>query len=112
MAYQLPPLPFPPDALEPHIDRQTMEIHHGKHHAAYVNNLNKALEPFPDLQNKPVHELLQNNMQIVPEYALVKERTVRTPNRRVVRGVRLSSRSQFEIAQKITDAPMSGGNSV
>src|SRR5690242_17924080 len=44
-----------------------MEIHHGKHHAAYVNNLNKALEQAPDLQNRPVHELLKNNLQIVPE---------------------------------------------
>ena len=43
MAHSLPPLPYAPDALEPHIDKQTMEIHHGKHHAAYVNNLNTAL---------------------------------------------------------------------
>ena len=67
MPIQLPPLPFPSDALEPYIDKQTMEIHHGKHHAAYVNNLNKALEQAPQLQNKPVHELLKNNMEIVPE---------------------------------------------
>jgi len=67
MAIQLPPLPYPSDALEPYIDTQTMEIHHGKHHAAYVNNLNKALEQAPDLQNRPVHELLKNNLQIVPE---------------------------------------------
>jgi Fe-Mn family superoxide dismutase len=67
MAIQLPPLPYPSDALEPFIDKQTMEIHHGKHHAAYVTNLNKALEQAPDLQNKPVHELLKNNLQIVPE---------------------------------------------
>jgi Fe-Mn family superoxide dismutase len=64
---QLPPLPFPSDALEPFIDKQTMEIHHGKHHAAYVTNLNKALEQAPDLQGKPVHELLKHNLQIVPE---------------------------------------------
>src|SRR5438105_11964331 len=67
MPQQLPPLPFPSDALEPTIDKQTMEIHHGKHHAAYVNNLNKALEQAPELQNRPVHELLQNNLDIVPE---------------------------------------------
>jgi Fe-Mn family superoxide dismutase len=67
MPVQLPPLPYPSDALEPYIDKQTMEIHHGKHHAAYVANLNKALEQAPDLQNKPVHELLKNNLQIVPE---------------------------------------------
>ena len=44
MAFTLPPLPYASDALEPYIDKQTMEIHHGKHHAAYVTNLNKALE--------------------------------------------------------------------
>ena len=67
MPVQLPPLPYPPDALEPFIDRQTMEIHHDRHHGAYVNNLNKALEQAPDLQNRPVHELLKNNLQIVPD---------------------------------------------
>jgi Fe-Mn family superoxide dismutase len=64
---QLPPLPYPSDALEPYIDKQTMEIHHGKHHAAYVMNLNKALEQAPDLQNRPVHELLKDNLKIVPD---------------------------------------------
>lgn len=67
MAFTLPPLPFAADALEPHIDKLTMEIHHGKHHAAYVNNLNKALESQPDLANKSVEELLANNLAIVPE---------------------------------------------
>src|SRR5271154_4608156 len=67
MAFSLPPLPFAPDALEPNIDKQTMEIHHGKHHAAYVNNLNKALESAPQLAGKPVEELLAKNLAIVPE---------------------------------------------
>jgi len=67
MPYQLPPLPFAPDALEPNIDKQTMEIHHDKHHAAYVNNLNAAIAKHPELDGKPVHELLQNNLSIVPE---------------------------------------------
>lgn len=67
MAFQLPPLPYPSDALEPSIDKQTMEIHHGKHHAAYVNNLNKALESAPELQNKSLEELLANQCAIVPE---------------------------------------------
>lgn len=58
MAFELPPLPYPSNALEPHIDQQTMEIHHDKHHAAYVNNLNKALEAHPDLQSKSIEELL------------------------------------------------------
>lgn len=67
MPIQLPPLPFPADALEPYIDKATMEIHHDKHHAAYVNNLNKALESAPQLADKPVHELLKNNLAIVPD---------------------------------------------
>lgn len=58
MAFELPQLPYPSNALEPHIDQQTMEIHHGKHHNAYVTNLNKALEGQPDLQNKSLEELL------------------------------------------------------
>jgi superoxide dismutase, Fe-Mn family len=58
MAHDLPPLPYPFDALEPHIDAKTMEIHHDKHHAAYINNLNKALEGNPELQKLPVEELL------------------------------------------------------
>jgi Fe-Mn family superoxide dismutase len=67
MSFSLPPLPFPSDALEPHIDRQTMEIHHGKHHAAYVNNLNKALESAPALAGKSLTELLAKNLAIVPD---------------------------------------------
>jgi Fe-Mn family superoxide dismutase len=67
MPFQLPPLPYPSDALEPHIDKATMEIHHGKHHNAYVTNLNKALESSPDLANKSIEELLKNNLAIVPE---------------------------------------------
>jgi superoxide dismutase, Fe-Mn family len=58
MAFELPPLPYPFDALEPAIDAKTMEIHHGKHHAAYVNNLNKALEAHPDLQALPIEKLI------------------------------------------------------
>jgi Fe-Mn family superoxide dismutase len=67
MSFELPPLPYAPDALEPHIDKATMEIHHGKHHNAYVTNLNKALESAPDLAGKSVEELLANNCAIVPE---------------------------------------------
>src|SRR5580704_9915749 len=67
MAFTLPPLPYAPDALEPHIDKMTREIHHGKHHNAYVTNLNKALESAPDLANKTLAELLANNCAIVPE---------------------------------------------
>lgn len=67
MAFTLPPLPYPADALEPHIDQKTMEIHHDKHHGAYVNNLNKALESAPDLQKKSIEELLANNCSAVPE---------------------------------------------
>jgi Fe-Mn family superoxide dismutase len=67
MPFTLPALPYAPDALEPHIDKMTMEIHHGKHHNAYVTNLNKALESAPDLASKSLEELLANNCAIVPE---------------------------------------------
>ncbi len=67
MAFTLPPLPYATDALEPYIDKTTMEIHHGKHHNAYVTKLNKALESAPDLAGKTLEELLANNCAIVPE---------------------------------------------
>src|ERR1700678_4656543 len=67
MPFTLPALPYAPDALEPHIDKQTMEIHHGKHHQAYITNVNKALESAPELAGKTVEELLANNCAIVPE---------------------------------------------
>ncbi len=67
MAFTLPQLPYASDALEPYIDKMTMEIHHGKHHAAYVTNLNKALESAPDLAGKSLEELLAGNCAIVPE---------------------------------------------
>jgi Fe-Mn family superoxide dismutase len=67
MAFTLPALPYSFDALEPHIDKTTMEIHHGKHHQAYVTNLNKALESAPDLAGKSLEELLANNCAAVPE---------------------------------------------
>src|SRR5215213_9582477 len=66
MAFELPPLPYPNSALEPHIDARTMEIHHDKHHNAYVTNLNKALEGQPDLQNKSIEDLIRN-INSVPE---------------------------------------------
>ena len=66
MAHTLPALPYAHDALEPHIDTRTMEIHHGKHHQGYVNNLNAALEGHDDLANLDVEELLRNIEQ-VPE---------------------------------------------
>src|ERR1700733_2285363 len=67
MAFTLPALPYAPDALEPYIDKMTMEIHHGKHHQAYVTNLNKALESAPELADKSLDELLARNLVIVPE---------------------------------------------
>jgi Fe-Mn family superoxide dismutase len=66
MAQSLPPLPYPSDALEPHIDKQTMEIHHGKHHNAYVTNLNAALDKHPELQSKSLEDLLKG-LSSVPE---------------------------------------------
>lgn len=59
MAFTLPPLPYAPDALEPYIDKQTMEIHHGKHHQAYVDNLNKAIAG-TDNEKKSLEDLVEN----------------------------------------------------
>jgi len=66
MAFTLPPLPYDYAALEPHIDTQTMQIHHDKHHAAYVNNLNAALESHPNLQSQSIEDILRN-INEVPE---------------------------------------------
>jgi len=66
MAHTLPPLPYPSDALEPHIDKQTMEIHHGKHHNAYVTNLNAAIEKAPELASKSLEDLVKG-INSVPE---------------------------------------------
>ncbi len=66
MAYELPKLPYAHNALEPHIDARTMEIHHGKHHQAYINNVNAALENHPDLASKSVEDLVAG-LAAVPE---------------------------------------------
>jgi superoxide dismutase, Fe-Mn family len=65
MAHTLPPLPYKSDAMEPHIDAQTMEIHHGKHHQAYITNLNKAVEGTPN-ESKTAEELIKD-LTVVPE---------------------------------------------
>ncbi|MCC6239075.1 MAG: superoxide dismutase [Phycisphaerales bacterium] len=67
MPWQLAPLPFAPDALEPHFDRQTQEIHHGKHHQGYVNNLNAAIAKHPELDGKKLHDLLAHECAGIPE---------------------------------------------
>jgi Fe-Mn family superoxide dismutase len=66
MAHELPPLPYDFSALEPHVDAQTMQVHHGKHHQAYINNLNAALEKHPNLQGKSAEDLLRD-LASVPE---------------------------------------------
>ena len=66
MAYTLPPLAYPYNALEPHIDARTMEIHHTKHHQAYINNVNNAIKGKADLENKSVEELIAN-INAIPE---------------------------------------------
>src|ERR1700732_3013231 len=66
MAYELPKLPYPYNALEPHIDARTMEIHHTKHHQAYINNVNTALEAHPALAAKSVEDLIRD-LAAVPE---------------------------------------------
>ena len=73
MAHSLPPLPYAFNALEPHIDARTMEIHHGKHHQAYVTNLNAALDKHPELHSKSIEDLLKG-INSVPE-------DIRTPVR-------------------------------
>lgn len=66
MPFTLPPLPYPYDALEPYIDKQTMQIHHDLHHGAYVNNLNNALKDYPDFANMTIEDLLRG-INKVPE---------------------------------------------
>ena len=66
MAHELPPLPYAKDALEPHIDALTMEIHHDRHHNTYVTNLNNALKDAPELASKSIEELV-SNLSAVPE---------------------------------------------
>ena len=66
MAFELAALPYPSTALEPYIDARTMEIHHGKHHATYVTNLNNALKDHPALQNKTIEELV-TGLESLPE---------------------------------------------
>ncbi|MBX3005917.1 MAG: superoxide dismutase [Anaerolineales bacterium] len=66
MAFTLPALPYEFNALEPHIDARTMEIHHGKHHQAYVNNLNAAIEKHPELADKSIEDLLKD-LNAIPE---------------------------------------------
>jgi len=66
MAFTLPPLPYDFSALEPHIDAKTMEIHHGKHHQTYVNNLNAAIEKAPELASKSIDDLMRN-VNTLPE---------------------------------------------
>jgi superoxide dismutase, Fe-Mn family len=73
MAFTLPPLPYDFGALEPHIDAKTMEIHHGKHHQTYVNNLNAAIEKAPELASRSLDDLMRN-VNTLPE-------AVRTPIR-------------------------------
>jgi superoxide dismutase, Fe-Mn family len=66
MPFEVPPLPYDYSALEPYIDTQTMQLHHDKHHAAYVNNLNAALEQYPDLQRKSAEDLIRD-LNSIPE---------------------------------------------
>ena len=78
MPHELPQLPYDHDALEPTIDGQTMRIHHGKHHQAYVNNLNAALEKHPELQSKSVEDLIRG-LRWSMELAHVGDRFVVLP---------------------------------
>ena len=66
MPFSLPDLPYAFNALEPHIDAKTMEIHHGKHHATYVSKLNAALEKAPSFQGRPIEEILKHWIRFPP----------------------------------------------
>ena len=85
MAFTLPALPYPAEALEPYIDTRTMEIHHGKHHQAYITNVNKALESAPELGQKRVDELLANNLAIVPDAIKTAVRRLRRRQGEILR---------------------------
>ncbi|MEX1185186.1 MAG: superoxide dismutase [Gemmatimonadaceae bacterium] len=112
MPHSLPPLPYDFGALEPHIDAKTMEIHHGKHHQAYVTKLNEALEKAPDLANKSLDELMQS-LDKAPEAVKTAIRNnggghwnhsffwqLMAPNA----GGKPASREQFHGQQKLMDA--------
>jgi Fe-Mn family superoxide dismutase len=71
MAHTLPELAYAKDALEPHVDARTMEIHHGKHHATYINNLNAALEKYPELAAKGIEELIADLSSVPEEIRMV-----------------------------------------
>jgi Fe-Mn family superoxide dismutase len=71
--FTLPPLPYPASSFEPHIDAKTMEIHHDRHHAAYVNNLNDAVKDYPEVARRPLQEILAN-LNSVPESIRTKVR--------------------------------------
>ena len=79
MPFTLPALPYAPDALEPSIDKMTMEIHHAKHHGAYVTNLNKALESAPELADKSLDELLARNRDCSGKYPHCRPQQRRWP---------------------------------
>ena len=70
MIYKLPKLPYATDALEPYIDALTMEIHHNRHQQAYIDNLNKLLKPYPELQDKPLTELLASFDVLPPKLVI------------------------------------------
>jgi len=105
--FELPHLPYPPDALEPYIDAQTMQIHHGRHHATYVQNANKALEDHPGLRDKTAEWLL-GHLDEVPESlrATVRNQVGGCVNHALlwtVMGPHKGGQATGEIAQAIRD---------
>jgi Fe-Mn family superoxide dismutase len=125
MPFSLPPLPYASDALEPHIDKMTMEIHHGKHHNAYVTNLNKALESATHLASKKLEELLANNCAVVPEnirtavrnnagghinhsmfWEIMAPRAGGQPSGKLADAIKSTFGSFDQFKQKLTDAAM------
>ena len=115
MAYELPPLPYPKDALEPHYDAQTVEIHHDKHHQTYVTNLNNALAEQPALAAKSVADLLMD-LNAVPEavrelaaplVAVARDQPELALARIVLGGLREEERAQLRLDQR--DAALGHG---
>ena len=112
MAFTLPALPYAFDALEPHIDKQTMEIHHGKHHNAYVTNLNNALKDLPNLQSLSVEELLADkcDMNRVVFSRRFKKATQTSPIEYIQRVKIEAAKKQLEIGRKsITEVMLDVG---
>src|SRR6266571_4428 len=105
MAYELPKLPYAYDALEPHIDARTMEIHHTKHHQAYIDNVNKAIKGKADLEKKSVEDLI-SDLKSVPEdiRTVVRNNAGGEPKGKLADDIKSTFGSFDEFKEKFADA--------